>query len=64
MAFGDLVRNREIGSSTIIKGNIDRNVSVIPILQKKLTFVKFSGGNSSREVDVNNCIANALWEMI
>ena len=32
MGFGDLVQNMEIGSNTIIKGNIDENVSIMSIL--------------------------------
>ena len=56
---------REIGSKTIIKGNIDENVSIMPILQQKnLTFVKFSGENSERVTDRKILIANVLWEII
>ena len=43
MGFGDLVRDREIGSNTIINGNIDENVSIMPIPLKIVTFVKFPG---------------------
>ena len=48
MGYGDLVREREMDSSTIIKGNIDENVSIIPILLRIVNFVKFSGENSER----------------
>ena len=64
MGYGDLVRYRKIGSSTIIKGNIDENVSIMPILPEILTFVKFSGENSERVKNKKILIANALWEMI
>ena len=64
MGYGDLVRDRVIGSSTIIKGNIDENVSIMPILLKTMTFVKFSGEHSRRVIDQKNLIANALWEII
>ena len=40
------MRNREIGSNTIISGNIDENASIMPILQNIVTFVKLSGDNS------------------
>ena len=46
MGYGDLVQDREMGSNTIIKGNIDENVSTMPILLKIVTFVKYSGENS------------------
>ena len=42
MGYGDLVPHRKIGSNTIIKGNIDENVSIMPILPEIVTFVKFS----------------------
>ena len=32
VGYGDLVWDRETGSNTIIKGNIDENVSIMPIL--------------------------------
>ena len=57
MGYGDLVRNREIGSNTIIKGNIDENVSIMPILPKIATFVKLSG---ERMLNKKIRIANAL----
>ena len=52
MGYGDLVRYREIGSNTIIKGNIDENMSIMPIIivQRIVTFVKFSGENSERVI--------------
>ena len=62
MGYGDLVRHRKIDSNTIIKGNIDENVSIMPILPKIVTFVKFSGENSERVIN-KILIANALWEM-
>ena len=55
---------RKIGSSTITKGNIEENVSIMPILPEIMTFVKFSGGNSERLINKKILIANALWEMI
>ena len=64
MGFGDLVRKKEIGSNTTFKGNIDENVSIIPILQKIVTFVNFSGENSERGIDTGIPIAEALWEII
>ena len=64
MGYGDLVRYRKIGSSTIIKGNIGENVSIMPILPEIVTFVKFSGENSERVINKKVYIANALWEMI
>ena len=64
MTFGDLVRYRNIGSNTIIKGNIDENVSIMPILPEITTFVKFSGENSERMINKKILIANELWEMI
>ena len=60
MGYGDLVQNREIGSNTIIKGNIDENVSVMPILPKIMTFVKLSGENSERAIDEKFLIAIML----
>ena len=59
----DLVRYRKIGSNTIIKGNIDENVSIMPVLSEIVTFVKFSGENSERVINKKILIANALWEM-
>ena len=64
MGYGDLVRYRKIGSNTIIKGNIEENVSIMPILAEFVTFVKFSLENSERVINENVLIANALWEMI
>ena len=64
MGYGDLVRHRKIGSSTIIKGNINENVSIMPISPEIVTFVKFSGENSKRVMSKKILIANALWEMI
>ena len=43
MGYGDLVRYRKIGSNTIVKGNIEENVSIMSILPEIMTFVKFSG---------------------
>ena len=63
MGYGDLVRHKKIGSNTIIKGNIDENVSSMPILPEIVTFVKFSGENSERVINKKILIANALWEM-
>ena len=51
MAFGDLVRYREIGSNTIIKGSIDENVKIMPILLKIVTLGKFSGEDYERVID-------------
>ena len=64
MGYGDLVRYRKIGSNTIIKGNIDENVSIMPILPEIGSFVKFSGENPERMMNKKILIANALWEMI
>ena len=64
MGYGDLVRYRKIGSNTIIKGNIEENVSIMPILPEIVSFVKFSGENSERVINKKIVIANALWEMI
>ena len=64
MAFGDLVRHREIGSNTIIKEYIDEYVKIMPILLKVITFVKFSRENYKRVIDMKTLIANALWEII
>ena len=58
------MRYREIAYNTIIKGNTDENVSIMPILPKIVTFVKFSGENSERVINKKILIANALWEMI
>ena len=62
MGYGDLARYRKIGSNTIIKGNIDENVSIMPISPEVVTFVKFSGENSERVIHKRILIANALWE--
>ena len=64
MGYADPVRYKKICSNNIIKGNIDENVSIMPILQKNVTFVKFSGENSERVINKKILIANALWEMI
>ena len=64
MGYGDLVRYRKIGSYTIIKGNIDENLSIMPILPEIVTFMKFSGENSERVIHKNILIANASWEII
>ena len=64
MGYGDLVRHGKIGSNTIIKGNIDENVSIMPILPEIMTFVKFSGENSERVINKKILIANALWKVI
>ena len=61
MGFGDLMRNREIG--TIIKGKIDENVSIMQILPTIVNFVKFSEENSERVINTKILIANALWEI-
>ena len=63
MGFGDLLQDRKMGSTTIIKGNIDGNVSIMPILLKVVTIVKFSGENYERVVDMKIRSANALWEI-
>ena len=59
MRYGDLVWYRKIGCNTIIKGNIDENVSIMPILPEIVTFVKFSGENSERVMNKKILIANA-----
>ena len=64
MGYGDLVRYRKIGSNTIIKGNIEENVSIMPILQEIVILLTFSGENSERGINKKILIANALWEMI
>ena len=64
MGYGDLVRYRKIGSNTIIKGNIDENVPIFPILPEIVTFVKFSGEHSEWVMNKKILIAIALWEMI
>ena len=64
MGYGDLVRYRKIGSNTIIEGNMDENVSIMPVLPEIVTFVKYSGDNSERVINKKILIANALWEMI
>ena len=53
-----------MGSNTIIEGNIEENVSIMPILPEIVPFVKFSGENSERVMNKKILIANALWEMI
>ena len=53
-----------MGSNTINKGHIDGNVSIMPILQKKITFMKFSGENSERVINMKILIDNALLEII
>ena len=53
----------DIGIATT-PGNIYENVSIMQILSKIVTFVKFSGENSERVINKKNLIANALWEMI
>ena len=58
------MRYRKIGSNTNIKGIIEENVSIMPILPEIVTFVKFSGENSEREINKKILIANALWEMV
>ena len=63
MGYGDLVRYRKMGSNTI-RGNIDENVSIMPILPEIMTFVKFSGENSENVINEKILIANALWEII
>ena len=63
VGYGDIVRYRKIGSNTI-KGNIEENVSIMPILPEIVTFVKFSGENSECVINKKILIANALWEMI
>ena len=60
MGYGDLVWYRKIGSNTIIKGYIDENVSIMPILPEIVTFVKFSGENSERVITKTILIASAL----
>ena len=64
MGYGDLVRYRKVGSNTNIKGNIEENVSIMPILPEIVTLVKFSGENSETVINKKIPIANALWEMI
>ena len=64
MGYGDLVRCREIEYNTIIKGNIDESVSIMPILQEIVTFVKLSRENYERVINKKVLIANALWEII
>ena len=51
MRYGDLVRYRKTGSNTIIKGNMDENVSIVPILPEIMTFVNFSGENCERVIN-------------
>ena len=44
MGFGDLVRNREIGSNAIIKGNLDKKcINHVNFTKKYMMFVKLSG---------------------
>ena len=64
MGYGDLVRNGEIVSNTIIEGNIDENVSIMPIFPKIVTFMNISGENVQRVIDEKTLIANVLWEII
>ena len=64
MGYGDLVGYRKIGSNTIIKGNIDENVSIMPFLPEIMTFMKFSGEISERVINKKILNANALWEII
>ena len=66
MGYSDQVRDREMGSNTIIKGNIEgnSNVSIRPILPKIVIFVKFSGENSEKVIEKKILIANALWVII
>ena len=49
---------------TIIKGDMEENVSIMPILPEIMTFVKFSEENSERVINKKILIAYALWEMI
>ena len=58
------MRYRKIGSNTIIKGNIDENVSIMPFLPEMVSFVKFPGESSERMINKKILIANALWDMI
>ena len=60
MGYGDLVQYRKIGSNIIIKGDIEENVSIMPILPEILTFMKFSGENSQWVLNKKTLIANAL----
>ena len=53
-----------MGSNTIIKGNIDEHVSIMPTLPKIVPFVKFSGESSGRVIEKKILIANALWEIL
>ena len=64
MGYGDLVRYRKVGSNTIIKGYIEENVSIMPILPEIVTFVKSSGENFEWVINKKILIANALWEII
>ena len=63
MGFGDLVRHWEIGSNTIIMGNIDGKCVNLANLPKNVTFVKVSVAKSERVIDTKSSIANALWEI-
>ena len=60
VGYGDLVQYRKIGSNTIIKGKIEENVSIMPILPEIVTFVTFSGENSERVINKKILIDNAL----
>ena len=53
-----------MGSNTIIKGNIDENVSIRQILLKIETFVKCSGDNPERVINTKIPITNAMWEIL
>ena len=61
MGYDDVVRDREMGSNTIVKGNIDENVSIRPILLKIETFVKCSGENCDKyENSYYQCIVGNI----
>ena len=49
-----------------MKGNIDDNVSNMPILLKILTYLKFSAENFENVIvmDTEILIAKALWEIL
>ena len=58
------MRYRKIGSNTIIKGNIDANVSIMQILAEIMTLVKFPGNFLEMVINKKIIIANVLWETI
>ena len=52
-----------ISSKSNIKGVIDTNVQIRPILLKTWTQVEFSGQNDGNKRNIRNSVTIALWEI-